>query len=116
MTLYKRGDVVLVPFPFTDLTTTKQRPALIISSNAYNERHADVIVVAITSRPPRTTSEDVIILSQEEIKTGGLLKASNIIVGKIVTLDQRIIRRKIGRLSASTRKKLQTKIAAILLN
>jgi mRNA interferase MazF len=37
MTDYKFGDIVLVPFPFTDQTTTKKRPAIIVSSNAYNQ-------------------------------------------------------------------------------
>jgi len=48
MTPYKCGDVVLLPFPFTDLSTSKQRPALIISSDWYNDNRNDVIVVAIT--------------------------------------------------------------------
>jgi hypothetical protein len=37
MTDYKFGDIVLVPFPFTDQTTFKKRPAVIVSSNAYNQ-------------------------------------------------------------------------------
>ena len=41
---YKRGDVVLVPFPFTDLTTIKQRPALIISSGKFNSMQEDAII------------------------------------------------------------------------
>jgi mRNA interferase MazF len=49
MTTYSQGQVVLIPFPFTDLTTTKQRPAVIISSNAYNRTHPDLILAAITS-------------------------------------------------------------------
>jgi mRNA interferase MazF len=46
---FERGDVVLVPFPFTDLTTHKQQPALVISSNDFNARSADIILVGITS-------------------------------------------------------------------
>jgi mRNA interferase MazF len=49
MTPCRQGDVVLLPFPFTDLTTTKQRPAVVISSEAFNARQRDVVVLAITS-------------------------------------------------------------------
>ncbi len=49
-TSYKRGDVVLVPFPFTDLSTTKQRPALVVSSDQFNATRNDVLVAAITSQ------------------------------------------------------------------
>ncbi|MBF0204698.1 MAG: type II toxin-antitoxin system PemK/MazF family toxin [Desulfamplus sp.] len=50
MTDYKFCDVVLVPFPFTDQTTSKKRPAVIVSSNEYNQRRPDVIIMAITSQ------------------------------------------------------------------
>ena len=50
MTMYKHGDVVLVPFPFSDQTITKKRPAVVISSNAYNEVSSDLIIIAITSK------------------------------------------------------------------
>ena len=53
MTMPDRGDVVLVPFPFTDLSDTKRRPALILSSGAYNEATGDVIIAQITSPYPR---------------------------------------------------------------
>ena len=45
---YKRGDVVLVRFPFTDLTTTKKRPALVISTDFYNQSQINLIIAAIT--------------------------------------------------------------------
>ena len=37
MTAYKRGEIVLVPFPFSNQTAAKKRPAVIVSSNAYDE-------------------------------------------------------------------------------
>jgi len=50
MTHYNRGDVVLVPFPFSDQTTAKKRPAVIISSNTYNDTSRDIVIMAITSQ------------------------------------------------------------------
>ena len=49
MTVYKRGDVVLVPFPFSNQTDVKRRPAVIISSDAYNNIASDSVIMAITS-------------------------------------------------------------------
>jgi mRNA interferase MazF len=50
MTTYEFSDVILVPFPFTDQTTTKKRPAVVVSSEKYNSGRPDLIIMAITSR------------------------------------------------------------------
>ncbi|MEX0801616.1 MAG: type II toxin-antitoxin system PemK/MazF family toxin [Dehalococcoidia bacterium] len=50
MTGYRRGAVVLVPFPFTDLSAVKRRPALIVSNDTYNDATGDVIIAQITSK------------------------------------------------------------------
>jgi mRNA interferase MazF len=44
------GDTVLVPFPFTSQTASKKRPAVVVSSHAYNVAKPDVVVMAITSQ------------------------------------------------------------------
>ena len=49
-TAYSFGDVVLVPFPFTDQTASKKRPAVVVSADAYHQRRPDVIVMAVTSQ------------------------------------------------------------------
>jgi mRNA interferase MazF len=46
---FQRGEVVLVPFPFRDLSTTKVRPAIVISSAAYHRSEPDLLLAAITS-------------------------------------------------------------------
>jgi mRNA interferase MazF len=49
MTRYRQGDVLLVPFPFTDQSGVKLRPAVVMSSDDYNLRHTNLILAPITS-------------------------------------------------------------------
>ena len=53
---YNRGDILLVPFPFSDLSATKVRPAVVISSPAYHATEPDLILAAITSNTAAATS------------------------------------------------------------
>jgi mRNA interferase MazF len=46
-----QGEIVLVPVPFTDLSSQKRRPVIVISSDEYNRRSPDIVVVAMTSNP-----------------------------------------------------------------
>jgi mRNA interferase MazF len=57
-TSFRQGDVVLVPFPFTNLSAIKQRPALVISPDRLNDTRPDVVVVAITSQIPPSLADD----------------------------------------------------------
>jgi len=53
---YAKGDVVLVAFPFRDKATAKVRPAVVVSGAEYNRR-GDLIIAAVTTRPPRVPSD-----------------------------------------------------------
>jgi mRNA interferase MazF len=64
-TVYRRGDVVLVSFVFTDHSGAKVRPALVVSSVAYHRRRQDVIVAAITSNTNRRLLGDHLIADWE---------------------------------------------------
>jgi mRNA interferase MazF len=49
-----QGDIVLIPIPFTDLSSQKRRPVIVISNDSYNQSTPDVVVVAMTSNPTPT--------------------------------------------------------------
>jgi mRNA interferase MazF len=106
MTDYKPGNVVLIPFPFTDLSTIKQRPAVILSSSRFNQYHHDVIIAAITSHVTQKLMSDEYRLNATEQHRAGLPKPSIVKLGKIVTLDQRLIRRQLGHMPATGHKQL----------
>ena len=97
---FDKWDIILVPFPFTDLSSTKKRPALIISDINYNE-HGDTIIVFITSQiSPNKKPGDYLIGNW---KNSGLPKPS-LIRMKFATIDNTIILKKLGTLSESDRK------------
>jgi mRNA interferase MazF len=111
---YKPGDVVLIPFPFTDFSTLKQRPAIVLSSPSFNKAHRDIIVAAITSQVAGGQTSDTHLLNKREQESCGLLKPSVIRLGKIVTLDQRLIRKRLGRLPKKSMGQVASKIGTIL--
>ena len=47
----RQGDIVLIPIPFTDLSSQKRRPVIVVSNDAYNRKTMDIVVVAMTSNP-----------------------------------------------------------------
>ncbi len=96
MTSYKPGDIVIVPFPFTSHHTTKQRPAVVLSSKKYNRTHPDIILASITSRAG--VSSDIVKIV--EWRSAGLLKPS-IVKPILSSFDVRLVRRRLGTLSAS---------------
>ena len=106
MITFKQGDVVLIPFPFTDFSTFKQRPAVILSSNKFNTSQQDVIVAAVTSHIPQTVSENDYILNADELQSAGLPKTSLIKLDKIVTIDHRLIHKRLGTLPIHTLHKI----------
>ena len=115
MTSYRRGDVVLIPFPFTDLSTVKQRPGLIVSSDAFNAANPDIIVVGITSKVAlyRDQAGTYIIAGREQ-NSAGLPKESVVRCGKIVAIDQRLVRRMLGTLPTRAVNKIIGEINTII--
>ncbi len=96
----RRWDIVLVPFPFTDLTAVKRRPALVVSPEDYNAATGDVVIAFITSRTEvAPLPGDHALLSWME---SGLPKPS-ILRMKFATVDAAIVLKKLGALAEGDR-------------
>lgn len=94
---YEPGDLVVVPFPFTDSTATKRRPALVLSNSEFNQANGHLVLVMITSAKHSIWTGDV---KLQDWRGAGLPQAS-VVRLKLFTLDVRFVLRKLGRLSAS---------------
>ena len=94
-TVYSFGDVVLVPFPFTDQTATKKRPAVVVSSDGYNQARPDVILMAITGHLSGHPRIGEVVVS--DWKEAGLLKTSTI-KPILTTVEKSLIVRRLGQL------------------
>ena len=111
MTSYKFADVVLVPFPFTDQTTSKKRPAVVVSSDGYNRQHYDIIIMAITSQ-----IQVVLVLGEviiNEWREAGLIKPS-IIKPILATVEKVLVIRKLGELKEVDRQAVKNALLEII--
>ncbi|OGT85123.1 MAG: hypothetical protein A3H91_07615 [Gammaproteobacteria bacterium RIFCSPLOWO2_02_FULL_61_13] len=111
MTACNFGDIVLVPFPFTDQTTSKQRPAVIISSDAYHRVRPDVILMAVTSHVQ--TGAGLGETGVQDWKNAGLLKPS-VIKPVIATVERRLVIKRLGQLTKTDLAGLRKVLALIL--
>ena len=108
---YRFGDVVLVSFPFTDQSASKQRPAVVVSSAAYQRARPDLIIMAVTSqlRPAASLGE----VALQDWQAAGLLKPS-VVKPVIATVEQRLVRKSLGTLSSSDQQRLREAIRQIV--
>jgi mRNA-degrading endonuclease toxin of MazEF toxin-antitoxin module len=113
---YKKGDVVVVKFPFVLKEGTaviqKGRPAFVISDDKIKRRYKDVVLVAITSKIPRDILELEIVL--EPSSPNGLLKRSLLRLDFIMTVPEELISRKIGILPKSVVKESERRLKQLL--
>ena len=113
-THYKRGDVVLVPFPFTDLRSAKQRPALVISPDTFNSTREDLLLAAITSQIPAALAADEFLIPPGDLAACGLPKPSILRLLKLVALHRTLVVKRIGSLSDPALAQVSTRLHKLL--
>jgi len=101
---------VLLPFPYTDQSGTKRRPVLILSTDDYNLRRTDLIVAPITSNVTGGQPDDRVL---NDWTAAGLLKPSAV-KAVLGTVEQRLVVRRLGRLSAADLHQVELTIGTAL--
>ncbi len=97
MTRYNRGDVILVPFPFSDQSATKKRPAVIVSSDTHNSISQDIVIMAITGQMRDQIGAGEFLI--EDWQGAGLLRPSAV-KSAISTIERGLVIRILGKLSS----------------
>lgn len=104
----KRGTVILVRFPFSDLSASKLRPAVVLADVG----RGDHILVQVTSNPYGDSM--AVELTDNSFESGGLRRVSYARPGKLFTANESIVDYSVGELSTSSVDKITSSVARIL--
>ena len=97
--IIERGDVVLAAYPFTDLSSAKRRPALVVSATDRSDR--DCILPFITSHIEKDGETDLLLDAQDaSFADTGLRTSSLVRCGKLMTLNRTLLTGRLGKLDA----------------
>jgi mRNA interferase MazF len=108
----EQGDILLVPIPFTDLSSQKRRPVIVISNNSYNKRTTDLVVVAMTSSPAEVDYSFTI--TSDNLEKGALNHPGKVRVDKIYTISTSIVVKTFGRVNEAMLEKIRKELWALV--
>ncbi|MCW5849189.1 MAG: type II toxin-antitoxin system PemK/MazF family toxin [Anaerolineae bacterium] len=106
-----QGDIILIPVPFTDLSSSKRRPVIVISNDEYNRHTSDVAVVAMTSNPELGVYTFTI--NSTDLIQGVLNRPGQVRVDKIYTLSQSIVAKTFGRVNSDVLDRIRRLLQAL---
>lgn len=106
---FDRFDVLVVPFPFTDKQATKRRPALVLSSAAFNRNAGHSVMAMITSAEHSVWPNDVPV---RDLEVAGL-PSDCVVRMKLFTLDHRLVLQKAGALSKHDRDAVEKALSVV---
>ncbi len=112
--MLRRGDIVLLPYPFTDLSSQKPRPALVISNDKFNNSNQDAIFIFITKTEYRSPFDLRIESSDPRFQLTGLKAASTFRTAKIITLQKTLAIRKSGIADKSLLTDIELRLKSLL--
>ena len=108
----EQRSIILIPFPYTDLSGAKKRPALVVSSAEFNSKQDDLICCLITSNPQQSPYS--IKINDKDMENGSLEFESRIKPHRIFTINKKLIYKTLGRLNLQKSKSVVYEINKIV--
>ena len=110
-----RGKIVLTPFPFTDLTANKVRPAVVVSTSSRGGEDVILSFISTVFDPANLSPTDELLLAKDaDFSVTGLKKSSVFKMDKLATVQKTIILGEIGEVSSTLQSKLNAKLKIAL--
>lgn len=107
--MHSQGEIVLVPGPFTDLSSARRRPVVIVSNDPYKRATTDMVVVAMTSTAANNPYSFTI--TSSDLAAGALNHPGTVRVDKIYTLSQGIVVKSFGKVNDVTLDRIRRMLA-----
>ena len=112
--MHKQGEILLIPIPFSDLSSSKKRPVIVLSNEYYNSKTDDIIVAAITSNI--LSKEYSVLITSNDLVEGNLKVDSCIRADKIYILSKNIVIKKFGKVNSDILSELKDKVKKLIDN
>jgi len=110
----RKGDVVLIPYPYTDMSATKKRPSLVISSTEHNSSKHECILMPITSQTQNAERRGYVLIAGQERAQSGLRYDSVVKTDILFTFENSMIVKKIGSAPRAVMTKVYTMLKHVL--
>lgn len=107
----EQGDILLVSIPFTDLSSQKRRPVIVVSNNSYNQKTADLVVVAMTSNP--VEADYSFTITSDDLENGMLNHPGKVRVDKIYTISKSIVVKTFGRVHGKVMESIRDELKSL---
>lgn len=110
--MISQREIILLSFPFSDLRTSKVRPAIVISNNEYNSKFDDIIAVPLTTN--LKFRDYAFVITNKDLDRGRLIKDSNVKVDRIFSVDKNLVRFAIGRVNRNVHRRIKEIISELI--
>jgi len=110
--MYEQGEIIVVPFPFSDLSSVKQRPVLILSKIQDIAKSNDIVTCGITSN--LKDANHSVLIENKDLLSGAIPLKSRVKVDKLFTLDKSIVIKSVARLNKETFQKVKEEFCRLV--